>query len=684
MNHDSKLKRAYELLNRMKKFTYGLYKKDGVWYIQQPNKLELTKVGVCHDFSLYAYAKLTNLGYNCHLAYITDSKVTKTHSFVIFTIGNMWYWFESAWGDYIDIHSGKGSHEDGVLEVTSIWCKKENIPEDKIAINDDVDAKKLLTMGNMTFKQYLSVVTEPFQGSEGYKFMDNLDIKAGSEGIVDNLAAGGIFAIVAILVYKLLKLADSSADTRETVKRVMPLLKKYNDKFKKSYEEALHKVDYIKKLQEQIESKLGNSCYIDDDTDDDVFEAEDTHGGVENLEQYIKSCYVKIIHHYTRKPAYGSGGNGELNMPIRYNRFIGAGTTSDNSFNLYKEITNLLKTLNTKDKYLEIDTFDHGRSCYFYTKVNMFLTKQDLDDIKKIILGEADKVEKEEKGNESFHTLYKKSLAQYEYIASTNFDVVGEEGIVSGIGNIIKGILNVNYKILSNFRATIMKGFRSLARTELQEFIDSNRLTVNKILTYNFSVLSDMQVDLPLNMVKPYKVTTEAIKNTLDVLNVKDRVDGILNSTDTLLSELKTNNTISIKKDTINLGELKSLEKVFQEEEKCFDPRSKRDTVAFIEVFQSDHCLKDTYDLLTKAMTKEYEVAGVYKSLERLYGSFDEILKQVEGGAQVSKNDLLELSGQTTTLAKLFDMYGILIHNLQRVEHNFVLVLKAIKREQNL
>ena len=42
------------------------------------------------------------------------------------------------------------------------------------------------------------------------------------------------------------------------------------------------------------------------------------------------------------------------------------------------------------------------------------------------------------------------------------------------------------------------------------------------------------------------------------------------------------------------------------------------------------------------------------------------------------------LAGQTTTLAKLFDLYGTVITDLQRVEHNFVLVLSNIAEKHGL
>ena len=62
-NMDVFLRKANQLLDHMKTFTYGIYKEHNTWYIQSPENLEKSKLGVCHDFSLYAYYHLTRNGY---------------------------------------------------------------------------------------------------------------------------------------------------------------------------------------------------------------------------------------------------------------------------------------------------------------------------------------------------------------------------------------------------------------------------------------------------------------------------------------------------------------------------------------------------------------------------------------------------------------------------------------------
>ena len=167
VNKDNFFNYLTNLLDHMKTFTYGIYKEHNTWYIQSPENLEKSKLGVCHDFSLYAYYHLTKNGYNCKLMYLTNSSVTKTHSFVIITIHNKQYWFESAWGDYIGIHELKNGYKD----IVSFWAKDENIDINDIAINSNVNTSELLKNKNIPYRTYFNVVQKPF--AQGNENMDN-------------------------------------------------------------------------------------------------------------------------------------------------------------------------------------------------------------------------------------------------------------------------------------------------------------------------------------------------------------------------------------------------------------------------------------------------------------------------------------------------------------------------------
>lgn len=286
------------------------------------------------------------------------------------------------------------------------------------------------------------------------------------------------------------------------------------------------------------------------------------------------------------------------------------------------------------------------------------------------------------KANES---LYLKSLSQYKYLVTYDFNEVGLESFGSEILRIITGILDTVLKLLNNFKATVLGTFKDLKRTELQEYEDSNKITLQRVLRYPYEFLANQNVVVPRGMVKPYKVTTEKIKGCLDVLDMVNRSEKALASVNNVLNMLMSNTKLQVKQDTINVGELRSLEHIFKEENNCFSVFKRCEELPFSKVFVSDHCLKDTYDLLSNTVIYEQDVSRVYNILNTIYQKFEQILRLVESNqVNITKSDLIMLAGQTTTLAKLFDLYGTVITDLQRVEHNFVLVLSSIAEKHGL
>ena len=292
------------------------------------------------------------------------------------------------------------------------------------------------------------------------------------------------------------------------------------------------------------------------------------------------------------------------------------------------------------------------------------------------------KAKNNKSGNES---LYQYSLSQYEQFLKYDFDTVALESFGSSITRFITSILDTILKLLNNFKATVLGTFKDLKRTELQEFEDSNKISLSRVLKYPYEFLASNNVVVPKGMIKPYKVTTEKIKGCLDTLDMVNRSEKALASVDNVLNMLMSNTKLQVKQDTINIGELRSLEQIFKQENACFSPFRRCEELPFSKVFESDHCLKDTYELLSNTVIYEQDVSKVYNTLERIYQKFEQILRLIESDqVNVTKSDLLMLSGQTTTLAKLFDMYGVVISDLQRVEHNFVIVLKNIQEKYGL
>ena len=342
--------------------------------------------------------------------------------------------------------------------------------------------------------------------------------------------------------------------------------------------------------------------------------------------------------------------------------------------------------------YLDQDIFDNDESDKIYQKVNDFIKYFNNKLLKYSTLKaymiidpnddsySLDITFRNTSGNESFNILYKQSLAQYNYLSKLDFNSIATESFGSSIVRFLTGILNILSKIINNIKTSLLNGFKDLKRTELQYYIDENKFSINRILSVRYDLIANLSVPIPLGMISPYKVTTEKINTCINNLDMMNRMVSTLDSINNLVNSLLAGSSITIENNTLNMGELTAIENAFKNESKCFSISKRNSETEFSKVFLSDHCLKDTFILLDQATKEEYNVTKVYAILETIYQKFEQIITLVNSeDAILTKNDLLLLSAQTTTLAKIFDIYGVTMQDLQRVEHNFIFVMKQIK-----
>ena len=162
---------------------------------------------------------------------------------------------------------------------------------------------------------------------------------------------------------------------------------------------------------------------------------------------------------------------------------------------------------------------------------------------------------------------------------------MANESLVTTMSRFIRNMLNVILKIMNNFKAMTIYGFRQLKRTELEAYTDSIALTTNRILNFSYASLYNLEVDIPLGMIKPYKVTTNKIRKCLESMNMVNRISGVTSSVNNLITSLMSGTSTVVKQSTINVGELKSLEQLYKEEHNCFSSTSRKDKELFCKVF---------------------------------------------------------------------------------------------------
>lgn len=101
---------------------------DTKWKLKSPSELEKTKIGNCHDQSLFLYNIMKERGYDCgQLFFIEfntgDDVGGKTHTLTWIKEGGKYYWLEHAWDKFIGVNGPYDSLEAIKNDVHTKWEK---------------------------------------------------------------------------------------------------------------------------------------------------------------------------------------------------------------------------------------------------------------------------------------------------------------------------------------------------------------------------------------------------------------------------------------------------------------------------------------------------------------------------------------------------------------------------------
>lgn len=285
----------------------------------------------------------------------------------------------------------------------------------------------------------------------------------------------------------------------------------------------------------------------------------------------------------------------------------------------------------------------------------------------------------------SFQELYIESKKIKEYLYKVELtDNSGLENFVTdGIVRLFSGIANIVMHIANTFKTNIFKFYKNLKRTELRYFHESNVVSIRKILNFDYELLSQLQVPVPNELSTTYHNAVESGMNCLSVINMKERSAAFIS----LINNLKTSVLSGQNVEAMEVShqtDLENIQKSFQRFNSCFVGK-KTDTVDFTTAFPTMEEFKNTDALLMKSENYQYEVNKINNNLEECEDKMHEVLSFLnQGTGNISKQDLVVLSDTCMTLAKLFDLYGITIQDITRLEHNFTLILKQIKQQFKL
>lgn len=228
-------------------------------------------------------------------------------------------------------------------------------------------------------------------------------------------------------------------------------------------------------------------------------------------------------------------------------------------------------------------------------------------------------------------------------------------------------------RIVNTFKTSLKGIWREFKRSELKAYHDSNMIAINRFLRAGIFD-ANIQVPIPSGMKVTYLqaiMTLADLYKTLDIEETMSLLKDYFshNGQDgTLVSPTHTTQQIDrLTKDHVE----KTLRTVFTAD-RTEEVSLHRVIPTFAELVVIDRRVLE-YDAIFQ------RVERICSDLDGIETTIDALVTRYESLAgTVDKNDVDGLYRLVRTASVQLDMYGVLLAEMQRVEHNFVIILRRL------
>lgn len=280
--------------------------------------------------------------------------------------------------------------------------------------------------------------------------------------------------------------------------------------------------------------------------------------------------------------------------------------------------------------------------------------------------------------------LYSK-IKQLQKIESKTL-VNANEGLWQFIKSCLTSIGNVIGHIVTTFTTNVFKFYKSLKRTEIRYYNNSNKFSMIRIFSQDYEDLAELEIPFPNGMTVTYMEALDKTIIALDKLDILTRANLAVTVSDKILSGLKSGSVMNdIIKSGVASSDTTNVRDVVNAAKKCIDENknTSNDIKKFKELFISVADFEKCNDMALDCDRFVDIVNTVHKKMATCSDNFTEIVKTIErsAGNGVTKDDVENLSTLAYTLADTFDMFSAMMFNFHKLEHNLVEVYKVIRSQ---
>lgn len=269
-----------------------------------------------------------------------------------------------------------------------------------------------------------------------------------------------------------------------------------------------------------------------------------------------------------------------------------------------------------------------------------------------------------------------------------SFLTPGCEGLISLILRFFTKLADTIGSLLNNFRM-VYRAFRGLKRAEIHTFQEKNFATIRRVKRQSFFDLAVLPMPKPKGLTSTYLDATNALTLCLNACDMVNRSKSFVKISENILERVEVGATVAPIIGALNgtSSEVTQITNLYGEVTKCF-ANNHTGTAPFKSLFRSMDEFSQVHDELDKSCSNEYDVTPVFKNLEKCSSNFEQILstlkKQKDADVVLNKDEIVSMSDACLFMAKTFDIYGLSLQDLNRVEHNYVEVIKEITRVKKL
>lgn len=245
---------------------------------------------------------------------------------------------------------------------------------------------------------------------------------------------------------------------------------------------------------------------------------------------------------------------------------------------------------------------------------------------------------------------------------------------------------NALHKVYTKVKVNLSTWGDDFHQSELKAFYTNNQTAVDSLFR-TLPVLDDkLLVPVPEGMSKPYDITSKVLYDACETFDVTDM-------TKKLLVYLKDLKSLSLDdKDAVEAFTSKHKDFVIEisaipkasakmDVRKCFNA-SRLLYKPIRQAFSHTSMIKETYGTLIK-FDKTFADAVKYReTFSETTRLIDDVIHRLESAKSVPAKLCQNLFSVLTAFTWMIDLYGSILHDAQRVEHNYVSALATLIKEK--